>query len=288
MAAQSTTSGKAKPAKPYSDFPLFPHATRRWANKIRGKLHYFGPCDDPQVALAKDQEQRDDLHAGRVPRQSGNGLELKDLLNHLLSAKQRQVEASELTAKTFSDYHAAALRLVEGCSRCRQVDDLTADDFGRFRAELAKTRGPVAMDNSIQHVRTVFKYGYDAGLMDKPIRFPPRLRQQRHPHARRSHRRRHRRRPGCPGRTPVRQRPPAGRGCLSGGTGANGGCVAPDQFIGVATLQAYRPRQARGAQPAATLLNYRVDRSRIGRHIVCNRLGSGIRASGLQRTRETG
>ena len=171
MGVQTTVL--AKPAKPYPDFPLFPHATRRWAKKIRGKLHYFGPWDDPQAALAKYQEQRDDLHAGRVPRQSGEGLELKDMLNHFLSAKQRQVEAGELTTKTFSDYHTAASRLIEAFGKHRLVDDLTADDFGRFRAELAKTRGPVALGNSIQHVRTIFKYGYDAGLMDKPIRFGP-------------------------------------------------------------------------------------------------------------------
>ena len=39
-----------KPDKPYPDFT---HATRRCVKKIKGKMHYFGPRDDPDGALAK-------------------------------------------------------------------------------------------------------------------------------------------------------------------------------------------------------------------------------------------
>src|SRR3954470_6136050 len=97
----STANGeRSKPAKPYPDFPLFPHAAGVWAKKIRGKLHYFGTWDDPDAALAKYLERKEDLHAGRTPRGATEGVRVKDVANAFLAAKDAAVRAGELSPRT--------------------------------------------------------------------------------------------------------------------------------------------------------------------------------------------
>src|SRR5215831_11150755 len=65
---KSHSTAPADPGKPYPEFPLTAHPAGYWCKKIRGKIHYFGPWDDPDGALAKYPEQKDALHAGRTPR----------------------------------------------------------------------------------------------------------------------------------------------------------------------------------------------------------------------------
>src|ERR1017187_4092945 len=93
-----------KPAKPYPEFPLFPHATGPWAKKIRGKLVYFGPWDDPDGALAKYLEQKTDLHAGRKPRPDADVLTVKELANAFLNHKTTTMVTGELSIHTWNDY----------------------------------------------------------------------------------------------------------------------------------------------------------------------------------------
>ena len=57
-----------KPLKPTSDYPLFAHNNGQWAKKIKGKLRYFGPWDDPQGALARYLVQDTQASTGRHAR----------------------------------------------------------------------------------------------------------------------------------------------------------------------------------------------------------------------------
>src|SRR5687768_3487969 len=129
-----------KPAKPYEDFPLFPHATRRWAKKIRGKMHYFVPWEDCQAAPAKHQAQKDDLFAGRKARgASGDGLTVRDLLNRFLTSKKQLVDSNEITARTFADYYAVCERIKSAFGVSRLVSDLRPEDFEKLRGDLSRT-----------------------------------------------------------------------------------------------------------------------------------------------------
>src|SRR5271170_3646840 len=91
-----TPAEVSKPKKPRPDFPLFPHATRRWAKKIRGKMHYFGKVDDSpdhgaDAALKEYQRQADALHAGRTPSDPIDALTVYDLGAKFLTTKERMV-----------------------------------------------------------------------------------------------------------------------------------------------------------------------------------------------------
>src|SRR5437899_1407729 len=162
MSKSDSTSPRfaGKPIKPYPEFPLFPHATRRWAKKIRGKLCYFGPWDDPDEALKKYLEQKHALHAGRKPREVSAGVTVKELANAYLNHKQTLLDSRELSPRTWKNAKEATDLLVAQFGKSRLVADLGQDDFAALRKWMAKRWGPVRLGDFIQRVRCVLKYGY--------------------------------------------------------------------------------------------------------------------------------
>jgi len=166
------TSLRTRPNKPHKDFPLYAHGVGQWAKKIKGKTCYFGPWDDPQGALDTYLAQKDDLIAGRTPRDSTkDGCTVEELVNKFLASKEQLVESGELTQRSFDDYHRDCRKVVAVFGHHRLVEDLTPDDFERLRTELAKTLGPVSLGNTIARIRIPFKYAYDQYLIGKPVRY---------------------------------------------------------------------------------------------------------------------
>jgi len=167
-----TREGRLKPKKPYKDFPLFPHACGQWAKKIKGKLYYFGPWEDHQGSLDKYLAQKDDLFAGRAPRDvTADGCTVRKLVNSFLASKKQLVQSGELAQRSFDDYYRECERVIDVFGRHRMVEDLTPKDFERLRAEMTKTLGPVSLGNAINRARILFKYAYDQFLVDKPVRY---------------------------------------------------------------------------------------------------------------------
>jgi integrase len=170
---RTSANKNGAPNKPYPDFPLFPHVTGRWAKKIRGKTHYFGQWNDPDGSLKKYLEQKDDLHAGRKPRDTAEGVTVKVLCNAYLNHKKALLDACELSPRTWRNYIEATDLLIEQFGKSRLAADLRPDDFATLRNAMSKKWGAVRVRDFIQRVRSVFKYGYDSELMDTPMRFGP-------------------------------------------------------------------------------------------------------------------
>lgn len=168
-----TTTRKRRPKaspKPHPDYPLTARKDGRWCKKIKGKVYIFkGTADE---ALTEYERVKGDLLLGRAARAKGGTLTVVDLINSFLTHKQQLRDNGELAPRTFDRYYSTCTLLVTAFGKA-SIDTLVADDFQTLRAAMAKRWGPIALGNEIQIVRSIFRYGYDAGLLANPVRFGP-------------------------------------------------------------------------------------------------------------------
>ena len=80
-----------KPSKPYHGFPLYPHASGKWAKKIRGRIHYFGRWEDPLA-------EYESMVGLGSPRDSGP-YPLSLAVQEFLDEKQSAVDNGELVER---------------------------------------------------------------------------------------------------------------------------------------------------------------------------------------------
>jgi integrase len=165
--AKSTASRKSrKPSKPCEDFPLFPHATKRWAKKIKGKLWYFGSwADGPQAALDRYLAEKDEIFAGRDPRAAKQeGYTISRLANEFLTRKTHSLRTGTISARHFHDLHGCCERLVQHFGPTRLVETIKPADFEQLQFSFPATWRLRRIKREITSVRSVFRYAVE---MDK-------------------------------------------------------------------------------------------------------------------------
>lgn len=177
MTPDSTKS--QKPAKPYPNFPLYAHASGRWAKKIRGKTHFFGPWRDWQAALSLYQQQRGDLEAGRTPKpMNPDALSVKQMVALFLDARKLDVKSGSLAARTWEEYKDYGERLIRVFGAGQIVQDLMPEDFLRLKKDLQKThRSLVSLKGDVQKIKVFFNWAgpndHGQGLYERPLRYGP-------------------------------------------------------------------------------------------------------------------
>ncbi len=123
--------------------------------------------------MRKYPEQRDDPHAGRKPHADLEALSVTELCNRFLNAKQALVDEGRLSPLTWGDYKTACDEVIAAFGKQRLVSDLRADDFAILRRQMAQKWGLQRLCKTIQFVRCVVRYAFEAELIDRPVRSGP-------------------------------------------------------------------------------------------------------------------
>jgi hypothetical protein len=92
------------------------------------------------------------------------------------ATRQREVaeeDQGRRNSRLFAEYKECTDLCVNQFGANRLVDDLATDDFAQLRATMAKKWGPVRLGNGITRTKSIFKFGYEMQLMDRPARYGP-------------------------------------------------------------------------------------------------------------------
>ncbi len=173
LSAERGKGSTEKPSKPRADFPLFPHATKRWAKKYKGKTYYFGPWSDPDGAEAAYFDWKAVYIDGKPPRPTIEaGPTVADICNHYLTAQEDKLPSGKLSQRGYLDSKRATDLLVATFDKNRPVKSLTQADFAGLLRKFAK-KSLAYQGNIVARSKAVFNFAYKAQLIEHIPRFGP-------------------------------------------------------------------------------------------------------------------
>lgn len=163
-----------KPSKPTPDYPLFSHASGKWAKKINGTIRYFGSWKNPPPgdadgsahALAEYERFLSQRQSSIVP-----SVTIEYALNSFLNAKLSAVRSGKIEERTYLEHQRTCSRFAKFLGKQRDVMSLQPDDFSQFQADRAKSLNLVSLGNEVTRVRTAFKWLHENGKIPREMRF---------------------------------------------------------------------------------------------------------------------
>lgn len=105
--------------------------------------------------------------------EQSEGKTIKDLCNLFWNTKRAAREAGEIAARTFHDYEQITDLATQHFGKGRLIEDVRPGDFTELRIKLARKWGPVSVGNAITPLRVLFKFAFDSGRIEHPMRFGP-------------------------------------------------------------------------------------------------------------------
>lgn len=170
MGDSTRKPSSSKPEKPFPEFPLFPHATKRWAKKIKGRLHYFGPWDNWQAAYELYQYEYPWRIQGKTPPpRNPEAVTVEYLVNSFLEQRDTLVQSGELSKQTWLDYRVVGTELIEQLGRYTDIEHLTPSDFAKLRKHYGKGKSLVTLKNSITRAMVFFNFAHKQRLIKHPV-----------------------------------------------------------------------------------------------------------------------
>jgi integrase len=160
-----------KPEKPYPSFPLTAHANGKWCKKVKGKLHYFGSWADPIGALNEWLADEHVIRSGGDRRADTGDHDILWLTNEFYAAKEQQRDNGDLSPRALRDYERSCEFIQEFFGKTRTLESIDAPDFARLRQSFPSTWNATTINNNIALIRAIFNFAFDAGGIDRPIRF---------------------------------------------------------------------------------------------------------------------
>jgi len=163
---------KAKPNKPKKDYPLYAHSSGQWAKKINQRVYYFGPWANPQAALDKYLDEKDNILAGRPragkpgPSATPGATPLSAVLEAFYEEKEGAFETGDITERTLGEYKGICQIIGDTLGDDTPIDAIGTVEFSRLRRRLGvgkrgRVVSPVTHKRLLTFARMVFAYAND-------------------------------------------------------------------------------------------------------------------------------